>query len=276
MPGRRRPGHETRAHASVLVTAVRLRHGARRYPRHPRTGGRARHSARGVEGDFSNWRRRSARTTRSEVAGQGYRPKRSKSSCARISVTPAPIRRLSCRPDRRRDERAFEKAHKARFGFIDRAKQMVVEAVSVEAVGGGAKFNEKKMKRSRAKLPAPALRTRFFSAGAWHKANVYPRDQLKPGSRVRGAAIIIEPHQTVVVEPGWQAELTAKNHLVLTRAKKLKRTACDRHACRPGHAGGVQQSVHVDRRADGRIPAEHRLLGEHQGAAGFFLRGVRA
>ena len=44
-------------------------------------------------------------------------------------------------------KRAFEKAHKARFGFIDRSKQMVVEAVSVEAVGGGAKFNEKAVKR---------------------------------------------------------------------------------------------------------------------------------
>ena len=41
---------------------------------------------------------------------------------------------------------------------------------------------------------------------------------------MKGAAIVIEPHQTIVVEPGWQAELTAKNHLVLTRAKKLKRT----------------------------------------------------
>ncbi|MGC1775006.1 MAG: hydantoinase/oxoprolinase family protein, partial [Pseudolabrys sp.] len=120
-------------------------------------------------------------------------------------------------------KRAFEKAHKARFGFIDRAKQMVVEAVSVEAVGGGARFNEKKMKRSHAKLPPPALRTRFFSAGEWHKANVYVRDQLKPGSRISGGGIIIEPHQTIVVEPGWQAELTAKNHLLLTRARKLKR-----------------------------------------------------
>jgi 5-oxoprolinase (ATP-hydrolysing) len=100
---------------------------------------------------------------------------------------------------------------------------MVVEAVSVEAVGGGAKFNEKKMKRSHAKLPPPALRTRFFSAGEWHKANVYVRDQLKPGSRISGGGIIIEPHQTIVVEPGWQAELTAKNHLLLTRARKLKR-----------------------------------------------------
>jgi 5-oxoprolinase (ATP-hydrolysing) len=120
-------------------------------------------------------------------------------------------------------KRAFEKAHKARFGFIDRSKQMVVEAVSVEAVGGGAKFSELTVKRARGKLPPPARRTQFFSAGQWHKANVYTRDQLKIGALVKGAAIIVEPHQTIVVEPGWQAELTPKNHLVLTRAKKLKR-----------------------------------------------------
>jgi 5-oxoprolinase (ATP-hydrolysing) len=94
----------------------------------------------------------------------------------------------------------------------------------VEAIGGGAKFSEKAARRSGGKLPSPAKRTRFYSDGAWHKANVYTRDQLKIGAKVRGAAIIIEPHQTIVVEPGWQAELTAKNHLVLTRAKKLKRT----------------------------------------------------
>jgi 5-oxoprolinase (ATP-hydrolysing) len=121
-------------------------------------------------------------------------------------------------------QRAFEKGHKARFGFIDRNKQLVVEAVSVEAVGGGAKFNENATRRTKGKLPQPARRTQFFSGGEWHKANVYTRDQLKVGAKVKGAAIIIEPHQTIVVEPGWQAELTAKNHLVLTRAVKLKRT----------------------------------------------------
>src|SRR6185312_9058921 len=120
--------------------------------------------------------------------------------------------------------RAFEKSHKARFGFIDRGKQMVVEAASVEAIGGGAKFSERAGKTTRAKLPKPARRTRFFSGGAWHSANVYTRDQLNAGQKIKGAAIVIEPHQTVVVEPGWQAELTRKNHLVLSRAKPLKRT----------------------------------------------------
>jgi 5-oxoprolinase (ATP-hydrolysing) len=118
---------------------------------------------------------------------------------------------------------AFERAHKAQFGFIDRNKQLVVEAVSVEAVGGGETFREKKHARIRARLPAPARRTQFFSAGRWHKAGVYTREQLRIGHKVKGPAIIIEPHQTIVVEPGWQAELTAKNHLVLARVVKLKR-----------------------------------------------------
>jgi len=119
---------------------------------------------------------------------------------------------------------AFERAHKAQFGFVDRAKALVIEAVSVEAIGGGATFREKSRKTTRAKLPAPARRTRFFSNGQWQRALVYTRDTLALGHNVKGPAIIIEPHQTVVVEHGWQAELTAKDHLVLRRVQKLKRT----------------------------------------------------
>jgi 5-oxoprolinase (ATP-hydrolysing) len=118
---------------------------------------------------------------------------------------------------------AFEAAHKARFGFIDESKQLVAEAVSVEAVGGGAKFSEPAHEETREKLPAPAQRTRFFSGGAWHDAAVFTRDRLKPGHAVDGPAILIEPHQTIVVEDGWRATLTAKNHLVLERAVALKR-----------------------------------------------------
>src|SRR5262249_5256362 len=72
-------------------------------------------------------------------------------------------------------------------------------------------------------LPAPARRTRFYSAGKGHDAGVYTRDQLAPGHKVNGPAILIEPHQTIVVEDGWQAELTAKNHLVLARVVPLAR-----------------------------------------------------
>ena len=124
----------------------------------------------------------------------------------------------------------FEAAHKARFGFIDQSKQLVLEAVSVEAVGGGATFTERELPQTRDSLPAPVLRTKFYTQGRWHDAGVYTRDQLKPGHKIMGAAIIIEPHQTIVVEDGWQAELTRKNHLVLSRAVPFQR----------GHAIGTR------------------------------------
>jgi 5-oxoprolinase (ATP-hydrolysing) len=121
---------------------------------------------------------------------------------------------------------AFEAAHKARFGFIDPSKQLVVEAVSVEVVGGGSKFNEPVHTVSANALPVPSRQTRFYSAGRWHDATVFTRDRLAPGHKVRGPAIIIEPHQTVAVEDGWQAEITEKDHLVLARGVPLER----RHA----------------------------------------------
>jgi 5-oxoprolinase (ATP-hydrolysing) len=117
----------------------------------------------------------------------------------------------------------FETAHKSRFGFIDATKQLVVEAVSVEAVGGGAKFAEPVLAPTTAALPSPARTTRFYSGGRWHDAAVFTRDQLAPGHKVAGPAIVMEPHQTIVVEDGWRAEITTKNHLVLERVVALRR-----------------------------------------------------
>ena len=61
---------------------------------------------------------------------------------------------------------AFEAAHRARFGFIDDTKALVIEAVSVEAIGGGATFAEPTHAMTTAPLPAPMRHTRFYSAAA--------------------------------------------------------------------------------------------------------------
>jgi 5-oxoprolinase (ATP-hydrolysing) len=122
--------------------------------------------------------------------------------------------------------RVFEAAHKGRFGFIDETKAVVVEAVSVEAVGGGTRASETKRPLTDAPPPEPSLRTALFADGTWHDAAVYRREALKPGQAVRGPALVIEPNQTVVIEVGWRASLTAKDHLVLDRVVALpKRTA---------------------------------------------------
>ncbi|HWF96516.1 MAG TPA: hydantoinase B/oxoprolinase family protein [Xanthobacteraceae bacterium] len=118
---------------------------------------------------------------------------------------------------------AFEAAHLARFGFVDPGKALVVEAISVEAVGGSAKFAEPALPPAAQSLPAPERMTRFYSGGRQHEAAIYTRRQLAPGHTVAGPAIVIEPHQTVVVEDGWQAAITPKDHLVLTRVVALNR-----------------------------------------------------
>jgi len=116
---------------------------------------------------------------------------------------------------------AFETAHKARFGFVDAGKPLVVEAVSLEAVGGATRFEEGERPRADAPAAAPERVTRFFSGGAWHEAAVHHRETLRPGHAVLGPALVIEPNQTVVVEPGWRATLTGKDHIILDRAVPL-------------------------------------------------------
>ncbi len=121
---------------------------------------------------------------------------------------------------------AFLKAHKARFGFVDPDKPLVVEAVSVEAIGGAAQFEEYDSDEDAVgQQPEPARATRFFSQGRWHDAQVYRREALQPGHKVSGPAIIIEPNQTVVIEDGWEAHLTGRDHLVLSRAVAMQARA---------------------------------------------------
>ncbi|MGO8798409.1 MAG: hydantoinase B/oxoprolinase family protein, partial [Roseiarcus sp.] len=66
---------------------------------------------------------------------------------------------------------------------------------------------------------------RLFSGGAWREARVFLREKLSIGARVTGPALIIEPHQTIVVEDGWRAGITRKNHAVLQRVKAAPRRA---------------------------------------------------
>ena len=54
-------------------------------------------------------------------------------------------------------------------------------------------------------------------AGASRTTGIYDRERLGPGNRVMGPAVIIEAIATTVVEPGWAAEVTPRNHLILTR-----------------------------------------------------------
>jgi 5-oxoprolinase (ATP-hydrolysing) len=129
---------------------------------------------------------------------------------------------------------AFEAEHQARYGFIVEGRALVIEQVTVEAIGHMAQIDEPE----RADAPrgpdqpiAPVDEVVMVTARAPHQppesfaTPVIERAALRPGDRVPGPAIVVEPTTTVVVEPGWQAELTRRDHLLLSRVEALDRQA---------------------------------------------------
>ncbi|WP_084408103.1 hydantoinase B/oxoprolinase family protein [Pseudovibrio sp. Ad37] len=117
---------------------------------------------------------------------------------------------------------AFTQNHIKQFGFAYENKTIVVEALEVEAIGGGARLQEPD-EAVAANAPAIAEQTQFYANGKWQDASILKRDAFQPGMKLQGPALIMEPHATIVVEPGWHAEVNAKNHIILTRTIPLER-----------------------------------------------------
>ncbi|MCW5648953.1 MAG: hydantoinase B/oxoprolinase family protein [Ramlibacter sp.] len=112
---------------------------------------------------------------------------------------------------------AFEAAYRQRFAFLMQGKRLMVEAVSVEAVVAGDAPAEPRHETFEPREVPRRETVRMYSGGQWHDAVLVVREDLRPGDVVPGPAIIAEKNATTVVEPGWEAELTALDHLVLDR-----------------------------------------------------------
>src|SRR5574343_355896 len=112
---------------------------------------------------------------------------------------------------------AFEQAYQQRFAFLMPGKRLIVEAVSVEAVVAGDAPSEPRLPVSPVREVPRRDTVRFYAEGHWHDASLVVRDDLRPGDRVSGPAIIAEKNATTVVEPGWRAVLTTHDHLMLDR-----------------------------------------------------------
>jgi 5-oxoprolinase (ATP-hydrolysing) len=121
----------------------------------------------------------------------------------------------------------FEDAHRQQFGFISPEKGHIVEALSVEVIGAGEVVEDPELEiGENVTAPDPLAKVELYSAGETHTAPVYDREAMLPGCAVDGPAILREANATTIVEPGWRAEVTRHNHLVMTRVIALpKRVA---------------------------------------------------
>jgi 5-oxoprolinase (ATP-hydrolysing) len=104
----------------------------------------------------------------------------------------------------------FEVEHRRLFGYIRPDKQIEIAALRVEAVGRSGNVADIQV----ADVAGPSSteihehQTIAFWNGAEHTAAVLHRNDLQPGMRVTGPAIICEPTSTIWIEPHCNAQIT--------------------------------------------------------------------
>src|SRR3954452_13060730 len=125
---------------------------------------------------------------------------------------------------------AFESEHRSRYGFTVEGRDLVVEAVTVEGIGAMEQVEELELPLVPREAPLePVRHTRLFTNRAPHQppeavdAAVHRREDLRPGDRLAGPALVCGATTTVVVEPGWALEVTRRDHLILERVEPLPR-----------------------------------------------------
>ena len=114
---------------------------------------------------------------------------------------------------------AFEIIHRRRFGFITPDRPLVVESLTIEAVGASGTGAEEELAPTEQE-PRPVEPVALWGEDGWRRVPLYRRDGLLPGQELAGPAIIAEATGTLVVEAGWRATVNRRRHLLLERYLK--------------------------------------------------------
>jgi 5-oxoprolinase (ATP-hydrolysing) len=111
----------------------------------------------------------------------------------------------------------FETAHRQRYGFVVPHKPLIVDSVSVEAIGHSERVADPILPQNRNEGTELA-RVPFWAEDEEYQAPVFDRASLCAGQSIDGPAIILDPTSTTIVEPDWRAVANDRGHLVLERA----------------------------------------------------------
>ena len=159
-----------------------------------------------------------------EVGEQGVAPRRSKSIAARSCAIRGRIRRSRLRSRRpgRCGARSKPRTKAASASSIERRRSSSRRCPSRRsAARRGLPRKPAIARRPRPRRSFPPARRASFRTGGGAKPAYIRASPSRAGAAVNGPALIIEPHQTIVVEQGWRAEVTAKNHVLMTRVEPV-------------------------------------------------------
>lgn len=121
----------------------------------------------------------------------------------------------------------YQESHRQRFGYLPQGpggsppelevERLSVERVSAEREGMDAAPSIADEPRHHRARPGPCDRVPLYFAGEWRQAPVWRREQLQPGDRFDGLALVVEATGTLLLAPGWGAEVRAGGELLLCR-----------------------------------------------------------
>ena len=127
---------------------------------------------------------------------------------------------------------AFTAAHRQAFGYARPGHPIEIVGVRVELVElAELQFSDVSCDMSQASCEPG--RTRLWIDGCWQDVPVWSREALRPGQRLAGPAVVVEATATIVLEPGFVAELEAGGCLIVR----------DHAAVVAGHTGDVRDPV---------------------------------
>ena len=110
--------------------------------------------------------------------------------------------------------KAFEERHRRAYGFtMDREIEIVVARVFAVRVREKPVFRKPKAFGE----PKPVSTRKVFFDGEWIETEVFWRDDLPAGYKLKGPVIIEEYDSTTVVPPGWRAYIGSLGEIVLER-----------------------------------------------------------
>jgi 5-oxoprolinase (ATP-hydrolysing) len=110
---------------------------------------------------------------------------------------------------------AFAAAHLRRFGFAAKGLRVVIDAVRVEARMSSVDAQSLRLPEARIESQLPSTARAWF--GSWQEVPLVPSASLGTEA-ITGPALIVEPHSTLVVEPGWRVKRLPGGELMLEAA----------------------------------------------------------
>ena len=285
LPGRRRARHERGLDPSARRRAVGLRHGPRRPAARCASARSRRRSTTSLAPSSTAAVDELRRAAREELRAQGVAPMRIAVTSARVARELRRHRHAARRAARRADAmRAalrggappalrLRRCRAARWS--SRRSRSRRSARRSRSTSRSCRSSRARRRSSRSADPLCTIRALHRRPGR-RRRRLSTATTCGPATGVAGPAMIARgDRHDRVVEPGWRA----RGRRAATTCPRARRAAAAarraRHRRRSGAARDVQQPLHGDRRADGRGAAEHRLFGQHQGAARFLLRPVR-